>query len=51
MWQWIRFRATLEESGEEVTLELVRRLVAEVVEEQGGRKEVSRGLERQKQEQ
>ena len=41
MWQWIRHRAALEEGGF-VTTNLVRKLVAEVVAELGGLKEVSK---------
>ena len=41
MWQWIRHRAALEEGGF-VTTNLVRKLVAEVVVELGGFKEVTK---------
>ena len=41
VWQWIRHRAALEEGGF-VTTNLVRKLVAEVVAELGGLKEVRR---------
>ena len=41
MWQWIRHRAALEEGGF-VTTNLVRKLVAEVVAELGGVKEVTK---------
>ena len=41
MWQWIRHRAALEEGGF-VTTNLVRKLVAEVVDELGGAKEVTK---------
>ena len=41
VWQWIRHRAALEEGGF-VTTNLVRKLVAEVVAELGGLKEVAK---------
>ena len=41
VWQWIRHRAALEEGGF-VTTNLVRKLVAEVVVELGGLKEVTK---------
>ena len=41
VWQWIRHRAALEEGGF-VTTNLVRKLVAEVVTELGGLKEVTK---------
>ena len=41
VWQWIRHRAALEEGGF-VTTNFVRKLVAEVVAELGGLKEVTK---------